>query len=749
MKKISPMAEMRMVDTIRAARESSGRGTNPSEAVAKLAMEQNMSTEQAARICEAFNKLASIDHLSSDQGDRAANFPLADSSAVRKIMRDSLKVANEPFKFRRTINDDLPLPKMTDKQAMEMIYKPTEEEQKMLDTATDRMQYLADWERTQSGVKAMKVASEEARLGELMFGEAFIKFGNKVASMDDRAVDNMARYAVYNYGKDGVNFLTALENLTGREIDKSNRPCMKTGSDAENEVDRLMFMADNAKALKVAADLVIDGNKVPFGYSMSIYDPNLNPAQVNQASSDLTAKRKALQNINANYAYQVNEDLAEKLDRPDLTGAGSEAVKQWNNRLNTVGKLKDTTFNESQRDTVEDTKKIQNATNKTKAEFEKNELGTVQGAQHIRNQMGLTQAQHDQSVQGTRNDTDTVRTRTDNAKAKFEEQELPDVQSIQHLRNQMGLTQAQHEQATQATRNSTDAIRVSLDNARAVFDQQQQPGKLTTEANKNQVEAAKARDALEEQQALDDARAHGRLESVGDEAERAARTRELESRQKYEHAQAVQNYEQAMQRSGNGEEQRMLRQYERAEADRAWMEEERLRKSRVDNFNRLKEQGDRTSKALQEMANNTLANTKSVLGGAVGIMQKADAIRQALTPEQRSGNAAARPLSNAATKYLENLRLHDVFAKTYLSDPYLHQYSPSEVAEAFNIVYEVAPELVRHGSNPHIIGALIRKYLANTNQLDPLEIRDLTSTEKDRVDTMLKQEQLEAIKRGK
>lgn len=693
------MAEMRMVDTIRAARESSGRGTNPSEAVAKLAMEQNMSTEQAARICEAFNKLASIDHLSSDQGDRAANFPLADSSAVRKIMRDSLKVANEPFKFRRTINDDLPLPRMTDKQAMEMIYKPTEEERKTLDTATDRMQYLADWERTQSGVKAMKAASEEARLGELMFGEAFIKFGNKVASMGDRAVDNMARYAVYNYGKDGVNFLTALENLTGREIDKSNRPCMKTGSDAENEVDRLMFMADNAKALKVAADLVIDGNKVPFGYSMSIYDPNLNPAQVNQASNDLTAKRKALQNINSNYAYQVNEDLAEKLDRPDLTGAGSEAVKQWNNRLNTVGKLKDTTFNESQRDTIEDTKKIQNAINKTKAEFEQNELGTVQGAQR--------------------------------------------------LRNQIGLTQAQHEQTTQATRNSTDAIRVSLDNARAVFDQQQQPGKLTTEANKNQVEAAKARDALEEQQAVDAARARGDLASVGSEAERAAKTREMEARQKYEHAQAVQEYERTLNRRGDTEAQRMLRQYERAEADRAWMEEERLRKSRVDNFNRLKEQGDRTSKALQEMANNTLANTKSVLGGAVGIMQKADAIRQALTPEQRSGNAAARPLSNAATKYLENLRLHDVFAKTYLSDPYLHQYSPSEVAEAFNIVYEVAPELVRHGSNPHIIGALIRKYLANTNQLDPLEIRDLTSTEKDRVDTMLKQEQLEAIKRGK
>lgn len=693
------MAEMRMVDTIRAARESSGRGTNPSEAVAKLAMEQNMSTEQAARICEAFNKLASIDHLSSDRGDRAANFPLADSSAVRKIMRDSLKVANEPFKFRRTINDDLPLPKMTDKQAMEMIYKSTEEEQKMLDTATDRMQYLADWERTQSGAKAMKVASEEARLGELMFGEAFIKFGNKVASMDDRAVDNMARYAVYNYGKDGVNFLTALENLTGREIDKSNRPCMKTGSDAENEVDKLMFMADNAKAIKVAATLTLGGVSQPFHYSVSIHDPNYDPNAMRGAVDAQDNKRQQIERLNRNIAYQLVEDAAEKGDKPELTSKGNQAVNLYRQRMDNVGKLKDSEFREGQRQVTEDTKKAQNATNKTKAEFEQNELGTVQGAQH--------------------------------------------------LRNQMGLTQAQHEQATQATRNSTDAIRVSLDNARAVFDQRQQPGKLTTEANKNQVEAAKARDALEEQQALDDARARGRLESVGDEAERSARTRELEARQKYEHAQAVQNFEQAMQRNGNGEEQRMLRQYERAEADRAWMEEERLRKARVDNFNRLKEQGDRTSKALQEMANNTLANTKSVLSGAVGIMQKADAIRQALTPEQRSGNAAARPLSNAATKYLENLRLHDVFAKTYLSDPYLHQYSPSEVAEAFNIVYEVAPELVRHGSNPHIIGALIRKYLANTNQLDPLEIRDLTSTEKDRVDTMLKQEQLEAIKRGK
>lgn len=639
MKKLSPLAESRMTDAIQAALKSCGEGTDPSEAVAKLAMDGNMSTEEAARVCEAVNKIASIYHLSSDKGDRGGNFPLANSSAVKKIMKDSLKVAAEPFRFRKTINAPLPNNKQSFKEAKERIWQPTKEEQEWLDNNTKRMEVLGQWEELQGRTEFIKKANEEARLGVVAIAEEFGKLATKVANADKRTVDDMARYAVYTYGNDGINFLTALENLSGVPMDKTRRPFMKVGNDLEASVDRIIALTDCTKAIKVAATLTA-GNKSftinPMG-SPDISDPTTGK----ENKAEVIAQRN-------NAERAIEQAIAE------------DAESSGDNSLTVEQKL----LNDRVKSSIESATQLSNA-------------------------------QFDQGQQQTKQNTEASKNRYAESDANFRESWQPTDQS--------------------------------------------------TEANRKQYENTESGNRLAGQGAVEAARTNGKLLDVGTAAVKQQEVADADLQDKLDKAQALSTFK----NTRENDLQRMEKEYKRREADREWMEKDRKAKAVAEALRRGQEQGDKTSKALQELASSTLANTKGALGLGVGILKNADMIRQALTPEQRSGNASARPLSNEATKYLENLRLHDVFAKTYLSDPYLHQYSPAEVAEAFNIVYEVAPQLVKNGSNPHIIGALIRKYLANTNQLDPLEIRDLTSTEKDRVDTELKKEQLEAIRRGK
>lgn len=643
MKKLSPLAESRMTDAIQAALKSCGEGTDPSEAVAKLAMDGNMSTEEAARVCEAVNKIASIYHLSSDKGDRGGNFPLANSSAVKKIMKDSLKVAAEPFKFRKTINAPLPNNKQSFKEAKERIWKPTEEEQSWLDNNTKRMEVLGQWEELQGRTEFIKKANEEARLGVVAIAEEFGKLATKVANADKRTVDDMARYAVYTYGNDGINFLTALENLSGVPMDKTRRPFMKVGNDLEASVDRIIALTDCTKAIKVAATMNIAGVNVPVASTTRVTDPSVGKTAPWVAG--MNDNLKTLQDRNKQLAYDALESVATITGDGNLSDEGERVNKTYKGRIEAETKRRDAEFDKSQ----------------------------------------------------------------------------------------------------QQTKQNTEASRNRYAESDANFREAWQPTDQNTEANRKQYENTESGNRLAAQAAIQDAVANGELidpnkVAVAKQNLENLKTLDDEKKAKAEHI---------FKNQVEGDYERLKKDYDRREADREWMEKDRKAKAVAEALRKGQEQGDKTSKALQELASSTLANTKGALGLGVGILKNADMIRQALTPEQRSGNASARPLSNEATKYLENLRLHDVFAKTYLSDPYLHQYTPAEVAEAFNIVYEVAPQLVKNGSNPHIIGALIRKYLANTNQLDPLEIRDLTSTEKDRVDTELKKEQLEAIRRGK
>ena len=155
------------------------------------------------------------------------------------------------------------------------------------------------------------------------------------------------------------------------------------------------------------------------------------------------------------------------------------------------------------------------------------------------------------------------------------------------------------------------------------------------------------------------------------------------------------------------------------------------------------------NKWLDNIKEEAINNVKSSYNAATGLFKYLDAARKGLQGPQLSGNEYSNPLSLKASKYLDNLGLHDTFAKAYLSDPYLRQYSPKEVAEAFNIVHEVAPDIITKNASPHVVSAMIRKYLASNNQIDPIEVRDLVSTEKDRAQTDLARQQLENLKRTK
>lgn len=584
MKRLDRFQESKMVDTVKTAVDRCGKGADPSKVVAELAIEKDMTTEQAARICEAVNKIASIEYLSNKDNDREADFPLADSAVVKKIMKDSFKLAKDPFRFRKTASEGV-------EGSPKKVSYVTDEQRKEYNKASHASELSEDYMKIQAAAQALKLASDEARLVEYKLHDNMISLANKCASLSEDDAQDMANYAVSHYGKDGVNFLTALENLTDREFDKSYRPFMKTGSDIEDAVDDFMLLADQVKSLR---DIMAFGKEAAEKKSKptGIHDPT----GANFDEVDELFSAQALEN-----ADPAKNPIYRKLMANNFhVDRNWPEYKQFYN--NYVQNMKDAILN--------------------------------------------------------------------------------------------------------SNASSPANPYLSLDEK---TDMEQKTKDWETEKKYNQANEERA-------------------------------TREMEKDLLSQ---------MAGHRINNPETEKARRAFLDQEEERRRKIDDRVRQTAHSLMSDAAQRNAATSAWINDTISGAINNTKAMYSAALGALQKADQLRQQLTPTQRSGNEYSDPLSLKASKYLDNLGLHDTFAKAYLSDSYLRQYSPKEVAEAFNIIHEVAPDIITRNASPHVVSAMLRKYLANNNQIDPIEIRDLVSTEKDRVDTDLKRQQLENLKGNK
>ena len=531
MKKLSQNDENRMLDTINAVMSKCASGADPSQAVADMSLQQNLSSEEAARVCEAVNKIASISYLSRNEGNRDASFPLADSKEVVQMMKDSRKIAADPFKFRKTASEGLH--ELTTADKLAMLANSTKPE-----GVDPRWAYSASWEDLQAKSQALKIAADETRLMALKLEDSFEDIARRFDAMPKEAAEDAARYAMCVYGADGERFLNALENVGVDPIERINRPFVKTGSDIENRIDKFMTDTDNYLALKLAT---------------GFFDNSVKTAGIDDEIYAEYKRRTGIKGLPDTPTPQIMQEK-------DWQDARNDVIKGYEDREKNNNTYLNARFNETMNN-------------------------TYRGA------------------------------------------------SPEHPVNYL---------------------------------------------------------------------LQRRIDKVMDE--RADREYELARRQKELFSSAASNAS-----------------------------------------NSSKETADFVTGMLSDAVN----NTKTLLRGTIDRMKELDAIREKLQPIERSGNEYSDPLSLKATKYLDNLDLHDAFAKAYLSDPYLRQYPPQEVAEAFNIVHEVAPDLIRKNQSPHIISAMLRKYLANNSQIDPLEIKDLTSTEKDRKNIELMDLQIRNAKRNK
>lgn len=789
-----------MVDTVKTAVDRCSKGADPSKVVAELAIEKDMTTEQAARICEAVNKIASINYLSDKNNDREADFPLANSAAVVKMMKDTYKIAKEPFHFRKTASEGLGNTNNT----LDKMKYVTDEERKRYEDSYARANYSAGWMDVQRATQSLKLASDEERLATYKLHEDFIALANKCASLSDEDAQDMANYTVYTYGKDGLNFLTALENLTERPYDKSYRPFMKTGSDIEKAVDLFMFNADQLMGLRDTLGVFKEASdtyavkEAGKGGKKGEKKEDSSPF-VNIPWNDFRASFIA-SHPNAN--TWSDRDI---IDHPDAFKAWNEAAKNVMNnttvRLKAQGITQAPTadeiveFNDKRNKFNWDRQKKLFETQRNRAntqdemdqwEFDKQtermntEKGRHDRAQEMDNYAFDQKYQNFQTQQGIDNLINQGKRNgkylADNTVADWGQQIADNKLKQQKYDSDRSESKRQYFEANPNERLTAEE-EATLEGAKEKYNADKwyddSAHEQTNRQDKYDIDTTQTRHRKEdldrEEQVRDFLRNNPSLRPTTDEE---ARDRAEEEKFKLEKSQAAREdwhddrtakaQQKQLDQQKDAAREAIYRSHfgsraQSADVEKARMDAEEeiwrhrdLAKQRRDKvWGEIGKGSSAANKWLDDIKTEAINNVKSSYNAATGLFKYLDAARKALQGPQLSGNEYSNPLSLKASKYLDNLGLHDTFAKAYLSDPYLRQYSPKEVAEAFNIVHEVAPDIITKNASPHVVSAMIRKYLASNNQIDPIEVRDLVSTEKDRAQTDLTKQQLENLKRTK
>lgn len=263
MRKMSKMDETRMVDIINAVMDQVKEGADPTEAIVALADQQGLSGEKAARVCEACNKIISIDHLSStDKNVRTGRYPLADATAVvGRLEKRPGKVASDAPSLRKTASEGIPV-------YATVVAAPeyTQEERRYIDRHKNQ-------ERYDEAMRAFKLATEDyfqqdekARLSETAANEDYKSLVDDAARLDNKDAADLARYVESTYGSLGRDLIKMLADTTGKEFQppttkeasafvSPNTPFYKrVDRFMEHGMTRLEAMAQREAAVKQAGD---------------------------------------------------------------------------------------------------------------------------------------------------------------------------------------------------------------------------------------------------------------------------------------------------------------------------------------------------------------------------------------------------------------------------------------------------------------------------------------------------------------
>lgn len=109
MGKMSLVEENKLMRSVSDILDKVGKGTPPEDAVVAVALREKFGPSKIARVCEACNKMASIEYLSSASAkERSAAFPLADPSRVLRRVEEATTVKAAPIQLRKTAADGVP-----------------------------------------------------------------------------------------------------------------------------------------------------------------------------------------------------------------------------------------------------------------------------------------------------------------------------------------------------------------------------------------------------------------------------------------------------------------------------------------------------------------------------------------------------------------------------------------------------------------------------------------------------------------
>lgn len=98
-------------------------------------------------------------------------------------------------------------------------------------------------------------------------------------------------------------------------------------------------------------------------------------------------------------------------------------------------------------------------------------------------------------------------------------------------------------------------------------------------------------------------------------------------------------------------------------------------------------------------------------------------------PEHEQIQSIIRKLdSGGHASELQKIKMQSFLTELMLSDPVVSEHDPDSVYDAFNYLNEIAPRSIQH---PVIAKSLIRRYLSQGNSIDPYEVSQLTTMERD------------------
>ena len=275
MSRMSYMAEVRLADSVNAILNDISKGTEPEDAVIKVASAQKMAPAKVARLCEATNKIMSIHYLSSaDVNKKASAFTLVDTQEVLRRLGNKSKFEKNPPKFAKTASDFIPM--KSEIAALRNMYKLSDKENALLNIGTLKAKCAEDSLAAESALKDLDTSDDYINRAEQDCADSMQDIVEKVKGMGNDDAEDLANYIATTYGEEGKALIKMLSDvIQGSEEAKKPilNPTVKEGSAwiskntaAHKLVDGFMHKVNyftqalmmHQHAAKVAADAIND-----------------------------------------------------------------------------------------------------------------------------------------------------------------------------------------------------------------------------------------------------------------------------------------------------------------------------------------------------------------------------------------------------------------------------------------------------------------------------------------------------------